>query len=424
MPDGLAVWLYRIRVATIEQRRGGDLRLTYTREALDRFPLGMPLLSLHLPLLETGYPNGATRAFLDGLLPEAESRATIAASFDLVAKDTFGLIRVLGRDCAGALMVVPDDGTTPDQPTTFRATPLSETELGDLIRGLPARPLAVGRDTRVRLSLAGVQDKLALTRMPDGRWGLPVDGAPSTHIVKPQHAVYPNTVENEAFCMRVAKHAGLPAAEVEVISVEGRNLLAVKRYDRVVAPDGVVKRLHQEDFCQALGIPPEKKYQAHGGPSLRQVARILGTAAADPDSPDALFKATTLNVLLGNADAHGKNFSLLYGEDGSLQLAPLYDLVSTLSYSERNPAYDALDDRLAMYVDTVQHLPRVTSPRLVAEAEGWGMPKARAAALIADLLDRLPTAIRTAADEIEGTPPKVRETLEKELGVIRDSLVR
>ncbi|HEY5475467.1 MAG TPA: HipA domain-containing protein [Tepidiformaceae bacterium] len=381
MPDGLAVWLYRIRVATIEQRRGGDLRLTYTREALDRFPLGMPLLSLHLPLLETGYPNGATRAFLDGLLPEAESRATIAASFDLVAKDTFGLIRVLGRDCAGALMVVPDDGTTPDQPTTFRATPLSETELGDLIRGLPARPLAVGRDTRVRLSLAGVQDKLALTRMPDGRWGLPVDGAPSTHIVKPQHAVYPNTVENEAFCMRVAKHAGLPAAEVEVISVEGRNLLAVKRYDRVVAP-------------------------------------------ADPDSPDALFKATTLNVLLGNADAHGKNFSLLYGEDGSLQLAPLYDLVSTLSYSERNPAYDALDDRLAMYVDTVQHLPRVTSPRLVAEAEGWGMPKARAAALIADLLDRLPTAIRTAADEIEGTPPKVRETLEKELGVIRDSLVR
>ena len=187
-----------------------------------------------------------------------------------------------------------------------------------------------------------------LTRMPDGTWGRPVTGTPSTHILKPEHASYPNTVENEAFCMRMAKHLGLPVAGVETTTIGGRRLLVVERYDRVIGPDGRVDRLHQEDFCQALGIHPDKKYQENGGPSLQAIGELL-QAASGADSLEMLLKGVTLNVLIANGDAHGKNFSLLHDRSGALQLAPFYDLMSTMTYG---------DVGLAMYVDDVRRTDR------------------------------------------------------------------
>ncbi|MDQ1455169.1 MAG: serine/threonine-protein kinase HipA, partial [Actinomycetota bacterium] len=209
MADELAVWLYGDRVAGIDQERR-RMRLEYSKDALDRYPLGTPLLSLSLPLTSKRYSHGVVRPFLDGLLPEGDSRRALADDLELLASDTYGLIRALGRDCAGAIVIQPADDPPPVQPTTLTAKRLNDAEIGELVANLRSAPLGVGG--RVRISLAGVQEKLLLTRMPDGSWGQPVDGTPSTHILKPEIARFPDTVENEALCMRLAKHLGLAVA--------------------------------------------------------------------------------------------------------------------------------------------------------------------------------------------------------------------
>lgn len=414
MAGGLSIWLYGTLVARIEQGSNGRLRLQYTDEARSRFGLGTPLLSLNLPIIDQAFPNARTRAFLDGLLPEGDTRATIAAEFNLVANDTFGLLRELGRDCAGALIVLPDESPPPALGTTSTAEPLSDPELDELVRGLRSRPLGVGG--RVRLSLAGIQEKLLLTKMPDGSWGRPVDSTPSTHILKPAHAAYPNTVENEVFCMRVAKYAGLPVAEVDLIQVGGKKLIVIERFDRAVDAQGTVSRVHQEDMCQALGIPPKNKYQEDGGPSLRQVAGVLGSAT-ERSSLETLLRAATLNVALGNADAHGKNFSLLHLRDLSLRFAPLYDLMSTLAYRA-----EGVTEHMSMYVDSVQRIDRVTSDRLVAESAAWGLSRSRAIEVVADLLARLPEAVGRAKKEIDGLPPALLPAYETQMERLIQSL--
>jgi serine/threonine-protein kinase HipA len=319
------------------------------------------------------------------------------------------LIRALGRDCAGAVVIQPVEDPPPPRPTTATAEPLGPEEVDALVRDLRSAPLGAGG--RVRISLAGVQEKLVLTRMQDGSWGRPVDGTPSTHILKPEVAAYPRTVENEAFCMRVAKQLGLDVAAVETTEIAGRKLIVIERYDRVVSADGSVKRIHQEDFCQATGIAPEAKYEEDGGPSLRRIAGILQSVAA-PDSLAKLVQAVTLNVLLGNGDAHGKNLSLLHHASGALTSAPLYDLMCTLHYG---------DDRLAMYVDDVQRTSRVTAQRIANEAVRWGLSRERATATIGDLLDQAPAAIAAARDETDGAPDEMVSTIERQLAQLRST---
>jgi serine/threonine-protein kinase HipA len=413
VPAGLAIWLYGHHVAVVEKQRDSRLRLSYTEYALDAYEGGTPLLSLAFPLTRERYPNGATRAFLEGLLPEGEPRRAIAADLDLPASDVFGLLAALGRDCAGALVVQPLDDPPPPPPTTVSAQPLTTDELGELIANLRRAPLGIDRN--VRLSLAGVQEKLLLARMPDGTWGRPVGGTPSTHILKPEIEPFQNTVENEAFCMTIAKNLGLSVATVETIVVDGRPVLVVQRYDRVIDPDGTVQRVHQEDFCQVLGLAPEQKYEQQAGPSLARMARVLQDVA-EPSASQTLLRALTLNVALGNCDAHGKNFSLLHTQTGVLRLAPLYDLLSTRLYP--------LDDKLAMYVDTVQKADRVTAERIVNEATRWGMARGGAEEIVLDVLDRLPAAVSAAAGEVDALPPGLPELINKRVDHLRTSTLR
>jgi serine/threonine-protein kinase HipA len=406
--DDLAVWLYGIRVAVVDQERN-RFRLAYTEDALAGFPLGTPLLSLSLPLTTERYTHGVVRPFLEGLLPEGEARRAAAQDFDLSANDTYGLIRALGRECAGAVVIQPAAEPAPQQPTTRTAEPVSDDEIAHLVANLRSAPLGV--DERVRLSLAGVQEKLVLTRMPGGSWGRPVDGTPSTHILKPELADFPKTVENEAFCMRVARHLGLPVANVETTTIDGRRLLVVERFDRNVHPDGSVERVHQEDFCQATGRLPTMKYEDEGGPSLRQIAEILQSAAA-ADSVEVLLRSVTLNVVVGNGDAHGKNFSLLYERSGGLTLSPLYDVLSTLHYGL---------DKLAMYIDNVHRTNRVTADRLVAEATRWGLSKQRASEIVADVLERAPSAIEAAHNETGDLPDEIAVVARRQLTQLRSA---
>lgn len=408
MAGELAVWLYGIRVASIDQERG-RFRLAYTQEALRRYPLGVPLLSLRLPLTPRRYTHGVVRPFLEGLLPEGEARQAVANDFNVLRDDTYGLIRALGRDCAGALVIQPADEPAPSAPTTLTAERLSDAEIGDLVANLRSAPLGVGE--RVRLSLAGVQEKLLLTLMPDGTWGRPVDGTPSTHILKPEIDRFPNTVENEAFSMRLARNLGLPVARVDTTTIDGRRIIVVERYDRTVHADGSVERIHQEDFCQATGVLPDKKYEEGGGPSLYRIAGIL-QAAASPHSLELLLRAVVVNVLIANGDAHGKNFSLLHDPSGALRPAPLYDLMSTLVYG---------DDRLAMRIDNVHRTNRVTADRIVNEATWWGMSRRIAVAIVADVLDRLPAAAGAARDETEGLSSDISAVVDSQLAQLRSA---
>ncbi len=408
MADELAVWLYGERVALIDRERGRP-RLLYTDEALRRYALGTPLLSLSLPVGNRRYTQGIVRPFIDGLLPEGESRKSIARDVKVRADDTYSLIRELGRDCAGAVVIQPAEDSPPPQATTVTAEALSSDELEALVENLRSAPLGAGG--RVRISLAGVQEKLLLTLMPDGSWGRPVDGTPSTHILKPEIAAYPKTVENEAFCMRAAKNLGLDVAAVETTEIAERKLIVVERFDRNISANGSVARIHQEDFCQATGSSPGTKYEEDGGPSLQRVADILQSVAT-ANSLERLLRAVTLNVLVGNGDAHAKNFSLLHHTTGALTLAPLYDLMCTLRYG---------DNRLAMYIDTVQRIDRVTAARITNEAVRWGMSRELAAETVDDLLDRAPTAIAAARDETPGAPDEIIATIKRQLAQLRST---
>lgn len=409
MSDALSIWLDGLRVAVIERARPQRLRLTYTEEAIERYAFGTPLLSLRLPVVTEAYAHGAVSAFLDGLLPEEETRRTVAADLNVRASDTYALIEALGRDSAGALVILPSGEPLPTVMPPQRIVPLTDTQFHDLVANLRSAPLGIRAGAR--LSLAGVQEKLVLTRTPDGGWALPNAGTPSTHILKPQIPGYPQTVENEALCMRLAKHLGLPVANVETTTVNGQKLIVVERYDRKIDPDGGVRRVHQEDFCQALGLRPDRKYEEAGGPSLRRIARILAEADGT-SSLDTLLRAVTLNTVIGNGDAHGKNFSLVHGGPGVVRLAPLYDLLSTQVYGER---------RLAMYIDGVQIMDRVTGARIANEAVSWGVARTRAVEVISDVLDRAAAAVDVAAAETEDAPGELHESMRRRAANLQES---
>lgn len=401
MMNELGVWLYGDCVAMIDQERGRP-RLTYTQAAFDQYELGTPLLSLALPVRPERFPQGIVTPFLDGLLPEGQSRLAVADDFDLSPRDTFGLIGAIGRDCAGAVVVQPAEAPAPRAPTTASAEPLSNDDIEHLVQHLRTAPLGV--DERVRLSLGGVQEKLLLTKMPDRSWGRPVDGTPSTHILKPELARYLGSVENEAFCMRLAKHLGISVADVDVLNIGSRNLLEVRRFDRIVHADGALERVHQEDFCQAFGIGPDRKYQERGGPSLKRIAQTLADVAS-ADSVVGLAHAMVLNALVGNGDAHGKNFSLLHETSGALRLAPLYDVLCTLHYGITE---------LAMYIDNVRQLDRLTASRLVNELESWEVFPFDADGFVNELLGRSSEAIVAAQDDTPTIPEAIFHSVQQQ----------
>ncbi len=324
----LLVFLGADLVGELVQDASGTTRFQYNQEWLES-PNAIPL-SASLPLRFGAFTRNETRPFFAGVLPEEQSRRLIAAAFGISDKNDFELLARLGAECAGAVSILPG-GERPvaDHPIYQE---LNQSELADRLGLLSRRPLLAG-EKGIRLSLAGAQGKLAV-KITNGIFGLPLEGSPSSHIIKPENPHFPGLVEMEYFCMRLASASGLKAASVEMGSSGGISFLQVERYDRRVFPGGRLERIHQEDFCQALGLPPEMKYQQEGGPNLKQCFELVRSITTIP-GPDllGLFDAVVFNFLIGNCDAHGKNFSLLR-ERKAVRLAPLYDLVSTLAYPE------------------------------------------------------------------------------------------
>jgi serine/threonine-protein kinase HipA len=394
--EKLSVWMYGKLIGSLSQQRN-IFSFTYTPEALTPI-MGLPLLSVSMLSQPIPYKGKVPRAFFDGLLPEGESRRMIAHDFNIKEENIFGLLKVLGRDCAGALVIVPE-GEVPDEEGV--PEPITDSKVAELIRNLHFAPLGV--DEKVRVSLAGMQGKLLLARIDDG-WGLPVNGAPSTHIIKPPHSTFPNMVYNEAFCMRIAHHLGVLTAEVEIEKFEGLPALVVKRYDRVHDNTNQVIRLHQEDFCQAHALSGIHKYEEKGGPSLQNCAKILSDWSEEAAQLECLLDIVTLNVLVGNGDAHAKNFSLIHQDSMHRRLAPAYDVISTIWY-------EGVSTIPGMFVNGNKNIKNTTKDDLIQEAISWGMPHYNAIARVNQLLSKAEEAVIKAASEIE-PPPELVEMLQ------------
>ncbi|MEN8255847.1 MAG: type II toxin-antitoxin system HipA family toxin [Verrucomicrobiota bacterium] len=330
----LAVYFHGIRTGTLSQDISGKIAFQYDREWL--LGTGAHPISVSLPLRAEAFSETECIGFFGGLLPEENIRILIAKNLGITPRNDYAMLREIGGECAGAISLV--DPETEPAPREHAYHRISLSELETTLDTLPTRPLLAG-EAEIRLSLAGAQNKLSIYHDGQG-YAIPLHESPSTHILKPQSEVFPGLIDNENYCMRLAREAGLPCAQTQIETVGSHSCLLIKRYDRKGEGDNL-ERLHQEDFCQALGISSRYKYQAEGGPSLAQCFELVRTSSARPAKDLViLFEAVLLNYLIGNNDAHGKNFSLLYSVSGTerhVQLAPLYDLVSTAYYRELSP---------------------------------------------------------------------------------------
>jgi serine/threonine-protein kinase HipA len=350
-------------------------------------------ISLSLPLRSEEYAGGAGHWFFANLLPEGAVRQAVCARLGISIDNDMALLRAIGGECAGALSVVDAERPSLD-PDEQRYEELGDSRLQELISRDEMLPLLIGGST-TRLSLAGAQDKLPVAVL-DGRIHLPLAGAPSTHILKLPNPRYAHLTCNEAYVTGLAARLGLEVVSAELLDRTAPPVLLTERYDRRPSEDPwPVTRLHQEDLCQALGLPPARKYEQEGGPSLAGAIELVRAHVRQPlvDVRRAI-EWQAFNVVAGNSDGHGKNLSLLY-EEGGIRLAPFYDLLSTRQYA-------GLDRMLAMGVGARRDPDQLHSQQWAALAAELGIGAGLVNRLVKDL------ALR-CADEVEPWSREFRE---------------
>ncbi len=378
----LRCWWDRVHVADFVRvaSNGMTLRCEYTPEALDRWAVRTPLLSCSLPVQSK--PVDASN-FLRGLLPEGQHLQALAQLAGVSTTDMFSMLARYGRDSAGALIITATDD--PPEPGPGRVEPYDDAAFTGEIAGLEDNLLGVHDDSE--LSIAGLQNKLLLVRLGDGRWGRPVHGYPSTHILKVDDVRYPGLIRAEAAALTLAHRVGLTGHAPEVVRAADRDCLIVTRYDRELR-DGEVGRVHQEDACQALDVDINAwrgrgKYERHGGPSLAAIATELNAHALDRTHElGLLVRQTTYTTVIGNGDWHGKNISLLHDVNGHIRVAPVYDTVPTR-------LFPALRSPGAVRVAGEFDLDRITLERIVDEARSWGLSRLVAEAAAVETAEEL-----------------------------------
>lgn len=297
-------------------------------------------VSLSMPLREDRYIGAPVLAVFDNLLPDNDAiRRRLAERSNADGADAYSLLSAIGRDCVGALQFLPA-GTAPGKTGAIDARPISDGEIAALLGNLARDPLGVREDGEFRISLAGAQEKTALLHWK-GRWHIPHGTTPTTHILKPQIGRLPNgidlsqSVENEHLCLRLVGAFGLPVADSRIVDFGDRRALAVERFDRLWTRDRRLLRVPQEDCCQALSVPPSRKYESDGGPGIAALANLLKGSDTPETDLRRLFKAQLVFWLLGATDGHAKNFSLRLSSGDRFVLAPIYDVVSAQPYLDK-----------------------------------------------------------------------------------------
>ena len=373
----LDVYFHEKMIGQLEQDDHGDMNFTYATTWLND-PNAMRI-SCSLPLREGTFKRKDCRAFFGGILPEENQRKIIAKNLGISANNDFSMLEKIGGECAGALSFFSEGEKLNLQDRKYHE--LTNTALPNILRELPSKPLLAGEEG-VRLSLAGVQDKLAVY-VEGEKIFIPLNNAPSTHILKPAFNIYEGVIFNEAFCLALAKQVGLSVAEAEIKKIEDIDYLLIKRYDRIFINaeknSKEIMRVHQEDFCQALGIPSTNKYQNEGGPSLKQCFDLIRMESFIPVIDlEKMINAVIFNYLIGNCDAHGKNFSFLYLDQ--LQLAPLYDLVCTVYYRD-------LSQKMAMKIGGEYQINTISVKNFDKLADEIGFAKPEVRRRILELID-------------------------------------
>lgn len=376
-------------VAEIAPTPGG-LTLTY-REAWRSAP-GAFAISLSMPLAQPVWGPDVALPWLMNLLPEGEPMRAMQRALGVAQEDVLAMISATGGDLAGALRVGgPRPGGDEYRPVPGGAA------LERILGELPRKPFLVG-DDGVSMSLAGAQDKLPVAWL-DGQVAIPLNGAPSTHILKPDNPRLAGSVQNEALCMVLAARCRLPTAPVTTGRAGDRAWLLVERYDRRGVP-GAVERLHQEDFCQALGLPPGAKYERNQtgvpGPSLADLFALVRRHMTAVDI-NRLLDAVIFNVAVGNVDAHAKNHSILLSAGGGAALAPLYDLMSGLSW-------DAITQNHAQAIGGQTRGRHVQRRHWRRMAQACGLAPAATVRRVVEVTERIQREITPAAEQVAAMP--------------------
>ncbi len=402
--DDIAVWHEDQQVGTLWRSPSGTIGFRYHPSWIQNRGFALSR-SMPVTRLEYDPAGGTAHRFFANLLPEGAVRERIVR--DLKVQNTdYDLLCALGGECAGALSV----GEEPAATSGYR--PLDTEELERIIahRGYVYTSLAE-RD-RPRLSLAGAQDKIPVY-IKDGTMYLSEGDAPSSHILKFESADFRNVILYEAFTMRLARAVGLPVARVELKGSARNRYLVVARYDRHVDRDGCIRRIHQEDFCQALGVDADAKYEEHGGPSFPDCLRLVQDMSTEPTTDVLLLlKWQAFNVLAGNSDGHAKNLSMLYGRDGSVRLAPFYDLVCTRAIAR-------IDHRLALFVGGERDPGQVSRQHWEALAEACDLRPKLVMDMATGIADGLEARLDDVLDQFERLP-----ALQRVSKVVRTQLRR
>lgn len=400
------------RIAGHFSRRDADhIDFSYSSDWVDAWRAGQAhQISVSLPVSPSDVKLDAT-AFVAGLLPDSARHRTLIAEELGIGDDPsdFAFLSRIGRDSAGALMILPED-----QGVNRSAAPgvdwLSDAELADHLRSLPRRPLLIDEDEGIVLSLAGVNDKAAVIYRKGGI-GLPKNGMPSTHIIKVDIPGLEDSIKTEFFCLELARNVGLrtPRASIEV--VEDQTFMLMQRYDRAVR-DNRLERVHQEDFCQALNVMPSKKYERYGGPSWGDCFDLMSVTANPVAARAALLHEAVFQFLTGNPDAHAKNYSLIYrGSSGSIDLSPIYDLNNAAAFRD---SFKRAKPIMAMFIGKERNRDKVTADDWRDFAKDCGISYATVEreikALASKILEALPSArdttpscraVNIAHDDIE-----------------------
>lgn len=385
----LEVWLYGRPVADLEQTSGGQHVLTYRDEVAGATPV-----SLSMPVNQRRHPHRVVEPFLSGLLPDSDDvRVAMGREFGVNGRNPFALLHHVGLDCAGAVQF-RTPGTSLDQTHREGALqPLTEQQLGRRLQALDVDGTRSWVAPAERWSLAGAQGKFAVHRLPDGTWAEARGATPTTHIVKPGVQALRDQALNEHVCLRAAALLGLDAAESMYHEFDGHPAIIVTRYDRRRTAEGEVVRIHQEDLCQALSVPPERKYETDGGPGVGRVLPLL-IARLTPADRLRFTDFLAYNYLIGGSDAHAKNFSLLL-VGRQVRLAPLYDVASAFPYQ-------GLAMSLPMAIGGERRFGRVRNRHWAAYAVKAQQPPDAVIETVRRLARDTPDALRAALVEVEG----------------------
>ena len=357
-------------------------------------------LANNLPLSKNTFTNSDVESFFFNLLPDERVRDIVAKILHTSPENTFRLLKEIGADCAGAVSFY-SQGQTPRfiEKPIFRK--LSSSETREILDNLWQRPLDVG-DEGIRISCPGSQDKLVAC-VENGVIYLPLYGTPSTHIIKPSNFNFHNTVYNEYFCMKLAKISGIPVADCDILPIEEEDFYVVKRFDRIIL-NGKTIRLHQEDFCQLLNTPPTLKYEDDGGPSVKDCIKCLKSMRVSSIDILNFFRLVIFNFLIGNCDAHAKNYAVLYN-NGVPSFAPAYDLLCTM-------VYENLSRIFSMRIGGEQRMGALTLEHFLLMADDCEISKNLVLKELKLLASNLPQLANQLAEELNKTfPSPIYETI-------------